>query len=228
VDLKDFWFLDAAAEFMLPMDWPCAPNVGEILSRKSHGLSGDEVARRMRRLLDSGLISIFARESGEPLSPPSDGELAAMLNPPPDKVARPHYFAGFAYGLTPTGGLEWEKIAEPDWSRFHGIAYGIDPDECVMEAAGEARLFEAISHTGLGRERFRWDPREIEFTLLEPWRPVYWKELPRGWRAEYPLIRLGGEDRPCEPERQMALDRYWEFARWKSRPGDPADRAARK
>lgn len=217
----DFWFLDSVSECRLPVFAVRLPNIGEILNRREHGLSAAEVAGRLRRLLDAGLLALFARDCGEPLPPPGDEELEALLEPPPARGWRPSFLDGDRlYGLTQAGGERWEAAVAADWSRFTAISMAIEPDRCEVVAASEARLAEAMSFTGALWDGHCRDPRDARFERLEPWRPVYWKELPLGWRASFPLIRLpdSGGGRP-DPRRSQALERYRRFARWKK----PAD-----
>lgn len=220
MNIIDFWFLDSVSEHKLPPFALRLPNIGEMLNRHDHGLSGAEVAGRFRALLDQGLIAVFSRESGEPVPPPGDSELEEMLNPPPPEGGfRPSFAeAEFLYGLTETGAARWEKRVGADWARFTTISRRIDPDECEVAASSEARLVEAIGFTGAVWDGYCWDPREIRFTRMEPWRPVYWKELPLGWRATYPLKRMpAAVQYPGCADRCDALERYWQFAHWKTR-----------
>jgi hypothetical protein len=217
MNIIDFWFLDSVSGCRLPVFAVRLPNIGEILNRPGHGLSAAEIAGRLRRLLDAGLLALFSREGGEPMPPPGDEELEALLEPPHARGFRPSFLEGDRlYGLTQAGGERWEAAVAADWSRFTTIGMGIEPDRCEVAAASEARLVEAMGFTSAVWDGHIWDPRDVRFERLEPWRPVYWKELPLGWRATYPLIRLSDSKggRP-DSRRRQALDRYWRFARWK-------------
>ena len=89
------------------------------------------------------------------------------------------------YKLTPAGAARWEKVVRVDWSRYLSSWSG--NRYCSVEAQSREYLeywIEVERAKGQVAGRVAW-------TKLRPWRPVYWKELPSGYRARY---RLAKED----------------------------------
>jgi HEAT repeat protein len=83
------------------------------------------------------------------------------------------------YRLTPEGGARWESVVEADWSLYVLWSGSLRYDW------REAQSREYLEYA-LEVERAEGSIKgEIRWKELRPWRPLYWKTLPRGYQAKY-------------------------------------------
>jgi len=182
---SEYWLLEAAVVNSVPVSWVIPPNVELALNVETHGLSSDDILGVMLNLARDGKIT-FEDRGDQPVSP-SDVTVADLKAD--DK---------FTYRLTVRGGGEWEAFARPKWERFVDEWYLMDdgavpPEqieqvvhiECACREVG-ALYLEALKHNaGGGGGGLTISGCVREWECVEPFKATYWKQLPRGYVAEF-------------------------------------------
>lgn len=149
------------------------------------GLSHAEVAVAANRLFQNGDIKarVFAYEKdleGTPNIILTMPEIQAVL----DGKLRA------SYELTSQGGAYWEAIAHADWNRYfqwddYNEFVKDKLFECELISTNQQLIQELLNiHCYLPGHAIHIAGTEI-WDILEPWRPTYWKMLPRAYRVRY-------------------------------------------
>lgn len=199
------WLLDTAVELRVPLHWLAAPNVGEMLNRRGHGLSPGTMAALVQEMVDQGELAIKLEAGMQPDTAALDTKRILSLMTHSSDAHQACW-----YGMTPAGGAIWERHAHPDWSRFSTCCLEGESGEAWLEAAGQERAEELVRFlsdlTGATIEITRAD-------VLGPWEATYWKTLPRGHRLGLRTDRLqDGEWLPA-----AVAGRWSERRRWRKR-----------
>ena len=179
------WFLDACILQPVPLSLLSDPvSIAEELGGfPYHHLSNSEIEKAIVSLLDDGLIelvtnagAISAREK-QPLLIKKALELDEELH---EKCIQ--------YRLTTTGASYWEKLANPNWDRFHIHGSWYTNTNTFSKITW---FFEATNHQLLGDlidlHPLKWKmlPNTDEWLDVKPWKATYWKTLPVGLRVVY-------------------------------------------
>jgi hypothetical protein len=169
------WFLEVVVELKYPVASLASPNLGLILNRAPHRLGLEDLVDVLGSLHARELIFFERGGTGERTPLDSDGIVAALRHAHDHRhIERSVYF-----GMTELGGVCWENVARPDWSRFVDESYSRDPHEgrfAGVDREYVARLALGVSERIGGTE---------SYTLLTPWKATYWKELPLGHELRF-------------------------------------------
>lgn len=180
----EYWILNSAVEFAVPLHWLTLENIGEAFNRRGHGLTRSEVARTLAWLLGEGLIEVFKSGSWRRLLSLSVGELDAALDCPPDSAGLDsrHY-----YRLSARGGACWEAFAAPNWRFFLSTQYSCNSKGMThcgrIEGADRERVWRYLAAGHYFGNTVT--PGSIVWRELRPWRATYWKRLPVGYRVRF-------------------------------------------
>ena len=203
------WLLDAAVEHGIDIRTLTAPNAGEILNRKPHGHSPEEIALILARMVDDGEILLegdFGR-LGETFTPAQVLELMAEPRTPHRRLW---------YRLTERGGAEWETWARPQWSRYNSScsrenisAIGAATASVAEELFG---IEEYLNHQHLIV------PGSIRRRTFRNWRATYWKTLSEGHLIAFRTRPQSRSEWSPMPHREWA--RWVDLRRFYLRPAD--------
>jgi hypothetical protein len=180
MDQDERWILEAAIELKLRLRDLIGAKLQERLNRPHHGLDAAGVASVLQRLIRKGYIALF-RGVEEELTEGRD-PLLWLAEHGDDDGDDDGPRRGTAYGLTLSGGVAWEGVAHPNWSRFIDASFGCDPFEAEVICADPIRLNEYVFSK---YQVFRPIPESLRRDRLEPWPATYWKMLPLGHRFRF-------------------------------------------
>jgi hypothetical protein len=202
LDDLDFLLLDAVAEYKLSVDRLCAAGAASDLNRHIPPHTIEELTLAFMELFERGdaLATIrephwwrAPRKRSQPFVPTRD-EIEAGLRGAFDLV----------YELTPQGGARWEEAVQVDWSLYLSTEYG---DRFRSSEAQSRECLEYGIEVDRAYGRIKGNARWKE---LRPWRPVYWKEFPVGYRAQCRVSK------PAVPSPGLGgvMDEYYGAPRW--------------
>jgi HEAT repeat protein len=93
--------------------------------------------------------------------------------------------------LTPQGGARWEAVVNADWSLFLSQSETL----CFRESEAQSRGYlEYAIEVDRARGRTK---GAVRWKELRPWRPVYWKVLPRGYQVQSRLPKESSDELDC-------------------------------
>jgi hypothetical protein len=204
----EYWLLDVAAEFAVPLQALPAGEIELAFNRPSLGASNAELARGLARLHDLGLVALHLEEERTP----DALALERLISKPP--VDGFIYESGNHYRLTATGGAEWERAARPDWNGY--VEYRTWPEGDVAERSIVCADPSRAEHY-LAYQRAVWLKQDavaeesVVREVFRPWQATYWKVLPEAYVIRFRTPQDAGRYPACA-----------EAARWDYRwHGDP-------
>jgi hypothetical protein len=190
----EFWLLETAFPGLIPLRHLVKPEVEYRFNKTSHGLQAPEMSAVLERLVWEGKIEI--KGGGRRPALYSAAELERLLLDPAEQVF---------YGLTPRGGVRWEELTLPDWTRYV-------EDWCYSSSDEGPDRYEIIGVDRTLLERFvhlyfRWGGSQIvpgsgTWDVVAPWQVTGWKVLPLAWR--FRATEAPGPYQPCDWT-------YWEM-----------------
>ncbi len=145
---------------------------------------------------------------------------------------------GVTYCLTSQGGARWETVAHPDWNRFytcerywnyHNSTASLNPrtylekEEEKEFVATVRQVAEKLLAIDCFVEPDKYIPGTEVWDVLEPWQPIYWKTLPRGYRVHYKCRSnywYLNEDTPVTwvESNQQAGEWHAQMMKWYTKP----------
>ena len=199
-------------------DWQvyllAAPNMHDIMNTPEHGLDPAALFEHFLRLWRMGLIECSMEDPFRPIAP-DPALLHEQFDPMPQDS--PPEGRIIIYRLTKSGGLLWEELSAPDWSRLirqRDHPCSKDNQEWEISGADQALLERTWKlHNAWGD----W-PHPVEGTVryevLQPYRPAYWKTLPIGYAYRFE-VQSGWERPPLYHSAVAALlperNELWEI-----------------
>jgi hypothetical protein len=192
-------------------------NLAEIVNRrKGHELAHTTLVETLHTAYYSGWIDarLYKNDDWEHQHP-----IDIELNPLNIEKGLMHEL-NIYYGLSASGGAEWETLSKPKWRLYidSGISHG---DLTVRTSSRRNAQLEIATLPYIWQEVAI--PNTAEWQLLTPWQATYWKTLPRGWQLKCQTIESDDpnniflSDMPC---RLRALkDKFWN---WYTNPFDAA------
>lgn len=140
----------------------------------------------------------------------------------------------FLYKLTPKGGAKWESFTHPNWDIFLSkiLFYdGSGLEKLEFMSRYKHTLESKLAFDALTRNLQHLPGSEV-WEVLEPWKPTYWKTLPRGYRVTaqsgsnvYPLWKEIGsiewiDLNYMESEKELSQSKYYKFisSAWYNEP----------
>jgi hypothetical protein len=183
------WFLDTAIRLKIPVNWISATNVDEILNRPHHNLSTPELLVILERMVERGDLFVEYANRDEQryrTQVPSRGEIESELCRTHDDWMA--WSEQVFYGVTTTGGANWEALSHPQWDRFYDEAYVIEPYEGEITAAERGfaeQLLGLVRHNSFVKAIV---PESIRWSVLQPWNATYWKQLRSGYRVDFTYL----------------------------------------
>jgi hypothetical protein len=211
IDIRH-WLLDAAVELAIPLRILGAPNVGEILNRKTHGLSTSDLAMHLDELIERSEIEIFTYCNGQQVrARPCNDEIVRLLSEDRWEKSVPWF-----YRLTPLGGAEWEGWAKPQWSRYNATCSWDNFNEigAATESVAE-ELLELEEHV---LRECAIIQESIRRRVFRNWQATYWKTLPEGHLIACRTKPLTEGNRAVTPDDRWA--RWVELGQFYLRPAD--------
>ena len=204
MDTLKIWLLEAAVEGEVPLRY-LSGSAG-LLSHAAHGADQRQLASTLTAMHAAGEIEWLSTGSGGPGAPVRPVEAGEGL--------RAMAAAGLAYALTPEGGAAWEAIARPDWSRFVSHAWQKPQgDERNAWVEGGNRQWVTSMVEWLAEDG--WEVRDEEWQDRVPYRALYWKVLPRGFRVAYRSpSRRAPEHAQSLEARLKRHDKFAELKAW--------------
>lgn len=191
------WLLDAAVEHGVDLRTLAVPNAGEILNRKPHGHSPEEIAHILVQMVEDGEL-LLEGDSGRLEETFTAAQLLDLMAEPRTAHHRSWY------RLTERGGAHWEAWARPQWSRYN---IGCSRENIGAIGAATASVAEEL----LGIEEYLNHqhvivPGSIRRRTFRNWRATYWKTLPEGHLIAF-------RTRP-QPRSEWSPMPHREWARW--------------
>jgi hypothetical protein len=172
----EYWLLDSVVESWVPLSWLVFENVGEVLNKRDHGLSRDELITVLNHLFQRGDLLARLREKSvkKETFRPTRTEIEEALS------GRLDCF----YGLTSQGGARWEEVSNPQWERYLTAWVSADPNEgeIVGSDLRMVKKYDSLSDYHLGVAVV---PGSKRWDVLRPWQATYWKQLPLGHRVRF-------------------------------------------
>ncbi len=90
----------------------------------------------------------------------------------------------FLYKLTPKGGVKWESFTRPNWDIYLPNISFHDHNDIAKIELMNAKKHVLETSLAIGLLRNEWHrPGSEAWECLEPWNPIYWKTLPKGYRV---------------------------------------------
>lgn len=212
------WILTSLSESRWPLSILRSTDPGLVMNYRLPKAGSQALTDAVERLFDRELL--FAERGKQQLRWEGRKELDSWIDSTEDYPNTIHF------GLTPTGGLLWERACQADWSRYLDSLGGSGPwgegSEdylCTYHFEGSTRQrvleysrgYESVLSYVRLRERWK---------ELSPWRATYWKTLSGGFR-------LTGRFRHV-PLNSWPTPRRWppgfkDFTRWYQDPVHPDD-----
>jgi len=178
----EYWLLETVVEepcpcsFLDPRHYEQPTGLEEMFNKPGHGLGRDDLIETLARMAEHGWIE--ALSNGQPTSLTQPAILQMFTAAP--RACDP---ACAMYRLTPQGGAVWEAFAAPDWSRR--VTEELDDDANRGRLTGmEAWRVEKYLRY-LGMLQLEVDFPSVQIEEIGPWNATYWKELPRGYCAQF-------------------------------------------
>jgi len=174
--------LDYVSELRSPVYFLTRDDADEIFNMPKHNLLLNDLQSCIKRLLDRQLIEV----SVDNINATYDISIITLWLTGENHFRHDRRKIPF-YGLTEKGGLIWEEAFCPEWNSYSKIESSeLSQETCIggyeltIEAGSLSSLETMISnlHDCLGEL-----PR-IERLILEPWHPVYWKTVQKGYFAQ--------------------------------------------
>ena len=138
-----------------------------------HGLTDDQLAATIQRLLNSGFIS--------------------------QRYDSVRDYARFS--LTPTGGLAWEQEREPDWERYCDVwrRYGLSESETFHINCTNIKVGQAFVKVALACRLYPHNPIHLNWVSLGAGQicSIYWRSFEQVWSLDAPLLTTP-EDHECD------------------------------
>jgi len=207
-EIRDLWFMEAVFESPVSIAYLYHPQlVANALWRPNLGLDKEDVSNGLVSLASRNLIGI-ARKVDDPFI--GGLALSRIDRNLIDRISTENpWSAKHVYYLTPRGGLLFEELAVPDWSKYvrwnhvghRGAAsedcateIGGDRDDINKEADAEIIDLEACSVSTIQRyfkSFICWNHQdELWARVGEPfelsgWDPIYWKKMAGGFQQRY-------------------------------------------
>ena len=201
MDKDEYWLLDSVVESWCPLRWLAAKNVGEVLNKRDHGLSRDELITLLNRLFQRG--DLLARRMGKGVEKqrftPTQTDIQEALSGRLD----------CSYGLTLQGGARWEDVSKPQWERYLTDWVYADPREGEIVGSDVRMVKKCVSLSVPGVSVV---PGSKHWDVLKPWQATYWKVLPLGHRVRYSYY--DPQERPPESKIGGWFDcEHWEWVK---------------
>jgi hypothetical protein len=194
----EYWFLDTAIRLKIPFHWLSASNVDEMLNRPHHNLSRSELLVVLERMFERGdlfLEYMNRSEQRHRTRVPSRSEIEAALYMTHDKWT--DQSERVFYGVTGRGGALWETLSHPQWDHFYDEGYGINPYEGEMTASTRGLIEEWLALVPYDPLIKAIVPESVRWSVLQPWEPTYWKQLPIGYHIEFAYLPLTEAEKPA-------------------------------
>lgn len=219
VPYGEAWLLEIAFPDFIPLPFLAMSDdeIVRMFNRPSHRMTRGELLDTLCSLFDRGELLASQEVLGDHV--PTRSQIEAALVPPVRlENGGIHWGSGaeapLFYGLTPLGGTRWERMTEPDWSRYFEMNI-FEEDVAEVTAGSPMRLEEVLEHS-----RELWG-KEIPATGVErdtvaPWEVSHWKTLPVGYRARFlwPSASCAGYGATPEERRLVAGLRRWHRSIW--------------
>ena len=204
-----YWLLTSAIEFPRGLSYFFPQIDGLALNMPDPtGCKPEDYADALLSLYDRGLIEFSSKFSGDDVTAPtgilnildrfltfSKQNPTALLNrrvrresASGSDILRLDLVARFK--LTSSGGQAWERIANPDWQRFYTQLSDYETAELTS-----ADLNTLMMVLGWFRELSGEQPvsESIRISTLADHPILYWKKLPRVFRAEFAVTAAEGK-----------------------------------
>jgi hypothetical protein len=242
IEFGEYWLLETAVDGRVPLYLIEGPpsQLIEQWNKKPHGLSERQLIETLHRLFQAGDISAVVAERRIVHGETKDRIVRDNYTPTLDDLQRAFrweepgrcpYVLRYAYGLTAQGGVRWEQIADPDWSRFYEHIHLDDGERTtgLVVTAGSTARAEEVLERDFPLCRLRRISGIDRLDELRPWHATYWKTLPVGYRLQWacepdpnePYCDVEATHRPAiNPEMQRAL-REREIASYRWHDGFP-------
>lgn len=205
------WLLETLAIWQVPI---CCLSYNELqmhrwLLRGSHRLSPHDLEETLERLFVRHDIEAHRHID------PDDSNAEVALTWDEFRDALNSSDCSLYCGVTAQGGVRWESLAKPDWSRYFDGEIS-HQSSCSITAGSHSRLLELLENS-----RFLWhyeiDLPTISITRVVPWSPFPWKQLSEGVLANFsyeetPYTYQSPEQ--IRAEFQRTRDRYIELRSW--------------
>jgi hypothetical protein len=178
---SEFWIGSLAVYSSVPVHALKASNYEEFFNRKKYGLTMPELVATFQELLRRNLIYLAQGETRIPKKLHTQATienafLSTSRGDPSD------YEQTINYGLTSKGGDDWEGFVRPAWDLYVQDCSDYEERHGVLYCANRTRL---TRHLKLFHAVFPILPSTTKITKIGKWRPTYWKQLARGYRAEF-------------------------------------------
>jgi hypothetical protein len=219
VPYGEAWLLETAYRAFIPLTFLAMRDeeIGRQFNHPSHHMDRNELLGTLCSLFDRGELIATQEAVGDHI--PSREQIEAALVPPVRQgnggVAWGKGIeAPLCYGLSQLGAARWERMAEPNWSRYFEMQWLAEGYEELV-AGSESRLGELLQN---GREL--WDVEviatSVERDTVAPWEVSHWKTLPVGYRARFRCRHayLSGRGQTPEYRRMMTNLLRWHRSIW--------------
>jgi hypothetical protein len=177
---QEYWFVDLVCMGSFPLHLLTHPDLELIANRDSHGLLHPELLDTLYKLFQEG--SLIGVQS------PNDESLIRFLPTYQEIDAALQSQNTTQYELTSKGGTQWEALSNPSWTRFVGGSCFPSEHLAILEAS-----FCPTSEEEIQLFHYFYDcevvPESIECERLSPWKALYWKTLPYGYKLSTQLIK---------------------------------------
>lgn len=203
------WLLNLAVEYPVWLGHLFPAVDCEALNVKPvPGCDAKDYARNLIELSDMGMVTLSSDVPGDDIEnrPGLERILERFLELANDSPARRHMWhlrpmyernrlpgMQVYFKLTPSGGVAWERIAEPDWAHILSVSVGAEsgdlfsPDRHLLMAyLGWYREIEAQR---VQLEAISWQTHS-DFQIL------YWKRIPLVYQASFTLQPPEGAIKP--------------------------------
>ena len=177
------------------------------LNRGFHRLSRSELKKTLVSLFARGDIEAYTGEARSGFTP-TTSELESALE-------EQYQYRVTYCGVTKQGGMRWEALARPDWSRYVQDR-GWNGETVEITAGSRPRLLEVVANA-----ETLWlvsmDETSLDVQQLAPWDPLPWKQLPQGFRAiicykDVPYVYQAREE--LEAEHRKRMPRHLRLRNW--------------
>lgn len=202
----EYWLLETAAEFGIPICWLDWEEMEEALNKQGHGMKRPHLIRTMEKLFYEGLIIANRFGKMDDCFVLSSEQIESALDERQNK--KEHY-----YRLTAKGGEYWEAFASPNCSKFISVGYELpdDTDIWVGELVCMTKEHLEKYFRSLRYYDYAVDEKSIQWDVLRPWKATYWKELPLGHRVQFKCKDKENKTNANTPDPidQLWYDRLW-------------------
>lgn len=181
------WLLDQLWLFKVPLRTLMHPEMTLRLNVHPPPSGQDAIPQIAGSAWRAGLVCF---EDLGPVQPKNEREIAIWFQEDREvvlrqlrmKAKRPRGgWPGACVALTERGGQFWERSFEVDWNGYTDLQY--DDERWEITGSSKSKVEQSIQDQQRG-------PHPIEWTILEPWAPTYWKVLPCAAQASGSIAML--------------------------------------